>query len=133
MKIYFIVLVVWISSSALSQKYTEHDRISLLQKKGLEISISEVQKMNDYDFNLLLNYNFDSYRNEKSDRQIQLVRGPIATIKSLEHCSLNHISFNEKVLKSKKNENNTQTNHSIRTLINIGLGYKQNEINPESY
>lgn len=133
MKIYIIILSVWISFAGFAQQYSESEKLSLLQKKGIEISASDVQKMNDYDFKLVINYNLDSYRNEKSDRQIQFVRGPIATIKSFDFCTLNQIAVDEKILLSKKNEIVSNKTHSLITQINIGLGYQQNELNPENY
>lgn len=133
MKSCFIVLTVWLSSAAFSQKYSESEKFNLIQNKGIEISNLELKSLNDFDFDLVKNFNFDTYRNEKTDRSIQLVRGPKATIKSFQHCFLNHISFDENILKSKKNEIEKNTSHSIITQVNIGLGYKQNELSPENY
>jgi hypothetical protein len=133
MKSCFIVLTVCLSSSVFSQNYNESEKMNLIQKKGIEITKSDLNNLNDYDFDLIKNFNFDPYRNEKTDRSIQLVKGPKATIKSFQHCSLNHIPFDENVLKSKKNEIDKNTSHSIITQVNIGLGYKQNELSPENY
>ncbi len=133
MKISFIVLSITLSSAAYSQKYNESQKLELLQKIGVVISNSELNNLTDHDFDLIKNYNFDNYRNEKTDRQIQFVKGPKATVKSFTHCKENQISYDEKISQSKQNEVVVKSSISIITQVNIGLGYKQNELNPEKY
>lgn len=133
MKSFFIVIATCISSFSFSQNYNESQKIELLQKKGIEISISDLKSLSDFDFDLIKNYNFDIYRNDKTDRQIQFVKGPKATVKSFTHCKENQISYDEKISQTKQNEVVGKTNISIITQVNIGLGYNQNELNPEKY
>ena len=133
MKAFFVVLTVWISSTVFSQNYKESEKMNLIQKKGIEITKSDLNNLNDYEFDLIKNYDFDQYRNDKTDRQIQLVSGPLATVKSFTYCKENQISFNEVIFQSKKNEIQNKSSYSIITQVNIGLGYKQNELSPENY
>lgn len=133
MKIGFTILTIWISSMVCAQTSSEGERLNILQKKGIEISTADIKRLNEHDFNLIKDYNFDQYRNEKSDRQIQLIKGPIAKVKSFNYCKENSIPFNESIYNLKKGEIENKTSLSIITQVNLGLGYKQNELNPENY
>jgi hypothetical protein len=133
MKISFIALTFCLYSTVYSQKYSEQEKINLIQKIGIEITTSDLFNLTDNDFELITNFNYDHYRNEKTDRQIQLVRGPLAQVKSFNFCKENQILFDEKIYNLKKNEIENKTLFSIITQVNIGLGYKQNELNPENY
>ena len=127
MKSIFIALTVCFSSTVFSQKYVESEKLNLIQKNGIEITNSDLKNLNECDFELIKNYDFDNYRNEKSDRQIQLVRGPKVIVKSFLYCKENQISFDENIYTSKKNEVENKKSKNIITQLNIGLGIQRVE------
>ena len=130
MKLFFVLISFFCGSLVYSQKFNEIDRSSIMIKKGIDIVKSDLNNISDYDFELIKNYNFDGFRNEKTDRKIQLVRGPLISVKSFNYCNSNQISFDEKIYLSKNNELENTNSNFIITELNIGLGiHRVNRLN----
>ena len=107
---------------------TNEIKYSSFEKKGILISNEDFNKLKDNDKSMILNFDYDNFRNAKSKRVIQIQNGPEISLLSFEEMKSKNYTINESVYNSKKDEEVNQNLKSIKLLLNIGIGVTLNEI-----
>jgi hypothetical protein len=97
--------------------------LEVFNTKGINTEASEIQFLKIHELQLIEAYNFDSYRNEKTEREIQLERGPKLILVSLNELVSLNINVDPSVNLHKSNEEISENQNSLITKIDIGLGY----------
>lgn len=101
--------------------------------KGIKTELFQLENLSLRDLQLIDSYNFDSYRNEKTIREIQLEKGPLIKLESIDGMKAKNISVETNLKNHKANEISNGQNNSLVTLLNIGLGYSLVHLNnPEN-
>ena len=117
-----------LAGSVFSQKSNVSRQVLILKQKGILIEERALEPLSKQDFELISSYNFDKYRNEKSDRIILIENGPEIILKSFDYCKKQNIEINEEISSVKKGEDISIKTSKIRTKLNIGLSYSQKSI-----
>ena len=77
--------MIFFSSNFYLFSQTNEIKYSSFEKKGILISIEDFNKLKDNDKSMILNFDYDNFRNAKSKRVIQIQNGP--EISLLSFCS----------------------------------------------
>lgn len=93
-----------------------------LTKNGISIVESD-KTYTDYQYDLLANFDFNSYRNYTTTRLVQIEDGPIIQLSSLVEIQKIGKPIPTELLENKKGEAISSNLKSIITLVNIGFRY----------
>ena len=120
----YALVFILIGINAFSQSNSAADAFSkqLLGKGIIILSTNTAIATNDKA--LLLGYNFNSYRKYKEHLKVQLERGPLVELLSLDELLKQGIPVEPELVKHKKDELPAEpTKHEIILKLNIGMGY----------
>lgn len=113
-------------SQELSQSQNSFEFRSKIEDKGIVFIDTDFELSSD-DFYAIYNFSFDQYRNEKSNRTIQLLNGPKIELLSFEQLKSKGIIFDNDVYQSKIGEQINNQEKRLITLVNVGIGIKSVE------
>jgi len=123
----FLVFISLFSSKFISQELSHSQKSyefrSKIEDKGIVFIDVDFELSSD-DFFAIYNFSFDQYRNEKSNRIIQLLNGPKIELLSFEQLKTKGIAFDNEVYQSKIGEQINNQEKKLITLVNVGLGVK---------
>lgn len=128
-RIVFLLFILLTQFNSVSQAQTQlppatiQYYLDVFRTKGINAEASEIQSLKIHELQLIEAYNFDSYRNEKTEREIQLERGPKLILVSLNELVSRNIQVDPNVIAHKSNEDVSSNQNSLITRIDIGLGY----------
>jgi hypothetical protein len=94
--------------------------IDVFNKKGIIAEDKGLKLLSISDMQIIENFNFDNYRNEKTERVLQLVKGPLIKLKPIKDISTYKIS--KEVIDHKSNEIIDNNQKALITQLDLGLG-----------
>jgi len=123
----FVVFISFFSNHFFSQEksinqISEEFKIKI-ETKGVVFLEDNINLTYD-DYSAFFNFNFDSYRNEKSNRVIQILNGPKIKLLSFDQMKTRGLHFNDEIYQTKIGEELNNQERKLITLVNIGLGIK---------
>jgi hypothetical protein len=133
--LFFLLTQLTLVSKAQAQLPSETIQyyLDVFNTKGINTEASEIQFLKIHELQLIETYNFDSYRNEKTQREIQLERGPKLILASLNELVSRNINVDPSVILHKSNEEISENQNALITRIDIGLGYTPISTNSEKW
>lgn len=120
---YFRLLLLLILSLNQASFATDDSHIQRMQTNGVSFADKTAIVYTDYQLSLLESFNFDVYRNYDSQRIVQIEDGPKIVLESLLDMQNRGKQIPETLLKEKQDRNDSDFQHQIITLINIGFKY----------
>ncbi|MCX6200319.1 MAG: hypothetical protein NTY88_14060 [Bacteroidetes bacterium] len=118
------ILICFLHLQALGQSlYTTEAYTKQLLTKGI-IPVQIDSEISTNDKALLLQFNFNAYRNYKSRIKIQLERGPLIELWSLCEMQEQGLKVETEFIERKKNElPEVKAKYELILKLNIGMGY----------
>ena len=105
----------------------------LFTEKGIVISDTELNKLNDVEAKTILAYDFSMHRNEKSLREVQIKDGPPIKLMPLNEVQKLGMAVDGSLLDLKRGEDLNNSNlRPLITLIDIGFKYANSLAKPAS-
>lgn len=120
----YALVFLFIGLNSFSQINPATDTFSkqLLERGIILLSTNTAIATNDKA--LLLGYNFNSYRRYKEHLKVQLERGPLVELISLDELLKQGMPVEPELIEHKKDELPAKTaQHEIILKLNIGMGY----------
>lgn len=95
------------------------DQLSL---KGIQLEVIAAQKLSVTDFEKISDFDFNPYRNEKTEKGVQLENGPYLLLRSLNWMIAHDLFVSEEILQRKSGEIiDTNLRPSV-VWLQIGIG-----------
>lgn len=116
----FLIIPIYTSQTNSDQTASYYK--DQLELKGIQIELSSAQKLSIYDFQKIVDFDFNEYRNEKSEKGVQLQNGPLLHLRSLIWMRDHSFVINEDLLQRKSGEVIDPNLQPSIVLLELGIG-----------
>ncbi len=123
----FVVFISFFSNHFFSQEKSANqvsEELKIKIEAKCVVFLEDNINLTYDDYSSFFNFNFDSYRNEKSNRVIQILNGPKVKLLSFDQMKSRGLYFDSGIYQTKIGEEINSQEKELITLVNIGLGIK---------